>query len=171
AAVTLAFDARVVAFCTAAAVLVGAVFGMAPAFQATAMAPTEAMGADTRTTVGAGGRVRSLLVMGEVATAVLLLFGAGLLLRTLVAVQSYDRGFRADNVLTMLVDPLGSAYPPPVKQQQFYDQVEAEVRAVPGVADVGWSSGLPLGESVFGEYPFTYEVVGDAPLDGARQRT
>ncbi len=79
--------------------------------------------------------------------------------------QSYDRGYRADNVLTMLVDPLGSAYPPPVKQQQFYDQVEAEVRAVPGVADVGWSSGLPLGESVFGEYPFNYEVVGDAPLD------
>ncbi len=85
--------------------------------------------------------------------------------------QSYDRGYRADNVLTMLVDPLGSAYPPPLKQQQFYDQVEAEVRAVPGVADVGWSSGLPLGESVFGEYPFNYEVVGDAPLDAARKPT
>ena len=72
-----------------------------------------------------------------------------------MAVQSYDRGYRAESVLTMLVDPLGSAYPPPVKQQQFFDQVEAEVRAVPGVADVGWSSGLPLGESVFGEYPLT----------------
>ncbi len=171
AAVTLAFDLRVVAFCTVAAVMVGAVFGIAPAFQATAVAPTEAMGADTRTTVGGGGRVRSLLVMGEVATAVLLLFGAGLLLRTLIAVQSYDRGYRAENVLTMLVDPLGSAYPPPFKQQQFYDQVEAEVRAVPGVADVGWSSGLPLGESVFGEYLFNYEVVGDAPLDPARKPT
>ena len=171
AAVTLSFDMRVVAFCAAAALLVGAVFGMAPAFHATAMAPTEAMGADSRTTTGGGGRLRSLLVAGEVATAVLLLFGAGLLLRTLIAVQSYDRGYRADNVLTMLVDPLGSAYPPPVKQQQFYDQVEAEVRAVPGVADVGWSSGLPLGESVFGEYPFHYEVVGDAPLDEARKPT
>jgi putative ABC transport system permease protein len=171
AAVTLSFDMRVVAFCAAAALLVGAVFGIAPAFQATAMAPTEAMGADTRTTVGGGGRIRSLLVMGEVATAVLLLFGAGLLLRTLIAVQSYDRGFRAENVLTMMVDPLGSAYPPPVKQQQFYDQVEAEVRAVPGVADAAWSSGLPLGESVFGEYPFHYEVVGDVPLDDARKPT
>ena len=171
AAVTLSFDIRVVAFCAAAALLVGAVFGIAPAFHATGMAPTEAMGADSRTTTGGGGRLRSLLVAGEVATAVLLLFGAGLLLRTLIAVQSYDRGYRADNVLTMLVDPLGSAYPPPVKQQQFYDQVEAEVRAVPGVADVGWSSGLPLGESVFGEYPFHYEVVGDAPLDEARKPT
>ena len=171
AAVTLSFDIRVVAFCAAAALLVGAVFGIAPAFHATALAPTEAMGADSRTTTGGGGRLRSLLVAGEVAMAVLLLFGAGLLLRTLIAVQSYDRGYRADNVLTMLVDPLGSAYPPPVKQQQFYDQVEAEVRAVPGVADVGWSSGLPLGESVFGEYPFHYEVVGDAPLDEARKPT
>jgi putative ABC transport system permease protein len=171
AAVTLSFDIRIVAFCAAAALLVGAVFGIAPAFHATAMAPTEAMGADSRTTTGGGGRLRSLLVAGEVATAVLLLFGAGLLLRTLMAVQSYDRGYRADNVLTMLVDPLGSAYPPPLKQQQFYDQVEAEVRAVPGVADVGWSSGLPLGESVFGEYPWHYEVVGDAPLDDARKPT
>jgi putative ABC transport system permease protein len=169
AAVTLSFDMRVVAFCGAAALLVGVVFGIAPAFQATAVSATEAMGADTRTTVGGGGRIRSLLVIGEVATAVLLLFGAGLLLRTLLAVQTYDRGYRADQVLTMLVDPLGSAYPPPVKQQQFYDQVEAEVRAVPGVADVAWSSGLPLGESVFGEYPFNYEVVGDAPLDPAQQ--
>lgn len=167
--VSLSFDLRVVAFCGLAALLVGVVFGTVPAFQATAVSPTEAMGADSRTTTGGGGRLRSVLVMGEVATAVLLLFGAGLLLRTLLAVQSFDRGYRADSVLTMLVDPLGSAYPPPLKQQQFYDQVEAEVRALPGVADVGWSSALPLGESVFGEYPFNYEVVGDAPRELARR--
>jgi len=169
ATVTLTFDLRIVAFCAITALIVGVVFGIAPAFQATKVSASEAMGADGRTTVGGGGRIRGLLVIGEVATAVLLLFGAGLLLRTLMAVQSYDRGYRADNVLTMLVDPLGSAYPPPVKQQQFYDQVEAEVRALPGVADAGWSSGLPLGESVFGEYLFNYEVAGDAPLDPAHQ--
>ncbi|MEO7158086.1 MAG: FtsX-like permease family protein, partial [Vicinamibacterales bacterium] len=171
ATVSLSFDMRVVAFCAMAALMVGVVFGIAPAFQATAVSATEAMGADSRTTTGSGGGMRNLLVVGEVATAVLLLFGAGLLLRTLVAVQSFDRGYRAGNVLTMLVDPLGSAYPPPVKQQQFYDQVEAEVRAVPGVADVGWSSGLPLGDSVFGDYLFNYEVVGDAPQDPAHLPT
>lgn len=171
ATVSLSFDMRVVGFCALAALIVGIVFGIAPAFQATAVSATQAMGADSRTTTGSGGAMRNLLVVGEVATAVLLLFGAGLLLRTLMAVQSYDRGFRADNVLTMLVDPLGSAYPPPLKQQQFYDQVEAEVRALPGVADVGWSSGLPLGESVIGDYLFNYEVVGDAPLDPARKPT
>ena len=58
-----------------------------------------------------------------------------------------------------------------MKQQQFYDQVEAEVRAVPGVADVGWSSGLPLGESIFGEYLFNYQVAGDPPLEEGRKPT
>ena len=170
-AVTLAFDLRVVAFCAATALLVGVVFGIAPAWQATSFSSPEVMGSDSRTTTGGGGRLRSLLVVGEVATAVLLLFGAGLLLRTLVAVESYDRGYRAGSVLAMLVDPLGSAYPTPEKLQQFFDQVEAEVRTVPGVADVGWSTALPLGESLFGEYPFHYEVVGDAPLDAARKPT
>jgi len=172
ATVTLAFDLRVVAFCIAAALLIGVVFGIAPAWQATSISASEAMGADSRTTTGGGGRLRSLLVTGEVATAVLLLVGAGLLLRTLIAVESFDRGYRADGVLTMVVDPLGSSYPTPERLQQFFDQVEDEVRAVPGVQDVAWSSGLPLGDSVFGEYPWTYEVVGDAPLaEGQRPTT
>ena len=137
ATVTLAFDLRVVAFCAAAALTIGVLFGLAPAWQATSISTVAAMGADTRTTTGGGGRLRSLLVIGEVATAVLLLFGAGLLLRTLMAVESFDRGYRAESVLTMLVDPLGSSYPTPEKLQQFFDQVEAEVRTVPGVQDVG----------------------------------
>jgi putative ABC transport system permease protein len=169
--VTLQFDMRVVAFCAVAALVVGVLFGIAPAFQATAGAPTEAMGADTRTTVGSGGRLRSLLVVGEVATAVLLLFGAGLLLRTLLAVESFDRGFKARNVLSMLVDPLGSTYPTPEKLRQFLAQVEADTRALPGVQDVAWSSAVPLGESVFGEYPFNYAVVGDAPVETSRKPT
>jgi putative ABC transport system permease protein len=169
ATVTLAFDLRIVAFCAIAALIVGVVFGIAPAFQATAVSATEAMGADSRTTVGSGGRVRSLLVMGEVATAVLLLFGAGLLLRTLIAVQSFDRGYRAESVLSMLVDPLQQSYPTPERLQQFFDQVEAEVRAVPGVADVGWSSALPLGESLYGDFSLTYEIVGDPPVEESRR--
>jgi len=171
ATVTLSFDMRIVAFCAAASLLVGVLFGIAPAWQAMSFSSPEVMGSDSRTITGGGGRLRNLFVIGEVATAVLLLFGAGLLLRTLIAVSSYDRGYRAGSVLSMLVDPLGSAYPTPEKLQQFFDQVEAEVRAVPGVADVGWSTALPLGDSIFGEYPFHYEVVGDAPLDASRKPT
>src|SRR5687768_11186250 len=171
AAVALSFDTRVVAFCAAASLLVGVVFGLAPALQATSFSSPEVMGSDSRTTTGGGGRLRNLFVVSQVATAVLLLFGAGLLLRTLIAVSSYDRGYRAESVLSMLVDPLGPTYPTPETLQQFYDQVEAEVRAVPGVADVGWSTALPLGASIFGEYPFHYEIAGNAPVDAARKPT
>jgi putative ABC transport system permease protein len=167
--VVLQFDLRVVAFCAIAALIVGLLFGIAPAWQATNFSSPEVMGADSRTTTAGGGRARSLLVAGEVATAVLLLFGAGLLLRTLMAVESFDRGFGADNVLTMLVDPLGSNLPTPEKLQQFFDQVEAEVRAVPAVQDVGWSTAVPLGDSMYGESPFTYEIVGDAPVEEGRR--
>jgi putative ABC transport system permease protein len=76
--VILQFDLRVVAFCAVAALVVGVLFGIAPAWQATNFSSPEVMGSDTRTTTGGGGTLRSLLVMGEVATAVLLLFGAGL---------------------------------------------------------------------------------------------
>jgi putative ABC transport system permease protein len=146
-------------------------FGIAPAWQATSFSSPEVMGTDSRTTTGGGGRMRNLLVVGEVAMAVLLLFGAGLLLRTLMAVESFDRGFSTTNVLTMLVDPLGSTYPSPQKLQQFFDQVEGEVRAIPGVEDVAYTSGLPLGESLFGEFALNYEIVGDPPVEESRRPT
>lgn len=132
ASVSLTFDRRVVAFCAAAAVLVGLLFGVIPAWKATAFSMAEVIGSDTRTTTGSGGRLRALLVAGEVAMAVFLLCGAGLLLRTLLAVEAFDRGYRADSVLSMLVDPLGSKYPTDAALQQFYDQLEDIARAATG---------------------------------------
>jgi putative ABC transport system permease protein len=102
---------------------------------------------------------------------VLLLFGSGLLLRTLMAVNSYDRGYRAGSVLTMMVDPLGSSYPTPERLQQFYDQVAAEVRTIPGVQDVAWSSALPLGDSLYGDFALTYQVVGDPEVPEPQRPT
>jgi putative ABC transport system permease protein len=168
AAVTLAFDFRVIAFCAGAALVVGLLFGIVPAWQATSVSPAMA-GDDDRTTAGTGGRLRGLLVMGEVATAVLLLFGAGLLLRSLMAVDSFDRGYRAGSVVSMLVDPLGSKYPTDEALQQFFDQVEAEVRTIPGLADVAYSSARPL--EGFDAGTFSYEIVGDPPLDDAKRPT
>jgi putative ABC transport system permease protein len=167
AAVTLAFDARVVAFCAAAALLVGLVFGLAPAWQATEFSSAQVIASDSRTATGRGGRARGLLVVGEVATAVILLFGAGLLLRTLIAVESVDRGYRADGVLTMIVDPLGSRYPTRASLLQFFDAVEQEIRALPVVRDVAWASTLPLGPSYAGQSSF--EIVGDAPVEESKR--
>jgi hypothetical protein len=160
ATVTLTFDARVVAFCATAALLVGLLFGVMPAWKATEFSSADVIRSGSRATAG-GGHLRGLLVIGEVATAVLLLFGAGLLLRTLIAVEAFDRGYRAESVLSMLVDPLGSKYPTAASLQQFYDQVETEVSAVPGVASVAWASALPL--DFFDEGGRSFEIVGDPP--------
>ena len=97
--VALTFDVRVAAFCGLAALIVGVLFGLAPAWQATSAASPQMVGSDTRTTTGRGGRLRGVLVIVEVATAVLLLSGAGLLLRTLFAVEGVDRGYRRRGVL------------------------------------------------------------------------
>src|SRR4029079_18046921 len=163
------FDMRVVAFCAGAALLVGLVFGVMPAWKATEFSSAEVLGSDSRTMTRTGGRLRGLLVVGEIATAVLLLFGAGLLLRTLLAVDAFDRGYRAESVLSMLVDPLGSKYPTPESLQQFFDQVEAEVAAVPGVASVGWAEELPL--DFFDAGGLSFEIVGDPPVDQSQRPT
>ena len=162
ATVTLAFDMRVIGFCAVAALVVGLVFGVMPALKATDFSSAQVITSDSRTTTG-GGTLRGLLVIGELATAVLLLFGAGLLLRTLAAVDAFDRGFRAESVLSMLVDPLGSKYPNVPSLQQFFDEVEAEIAAVPGVAGVAWASELPL--DFFDSGGLSFEIVGDPPVD------
>ena len=162
ATVTLTFNSQVVAFSAAAALLVGVIFGVMPAWKATDFSSAEVLGAQGRSIAGGGGTLRRLLVVGEVATAVLLLFGAGLLLRTLVAVETFDRGYRAESVLSMLVDPLGSKYPTPDSLQQFFDQVEAEVGSAPGVASVGWADSLPL--DFFDAGGLSFEIIGDPPV-------
>jgi putative ABC transport system permease protein len=167
ASVVPEFDARVVVFCAVAALLVGVVFGLMPAWRATDFSLMEVIGSDNRSVTSGAGAVRGLIVVGEVAIAVLLLFGAGLLLRTLMAVESFDRGYRAESVLSMLVDPLGSKYPTDEALQQFFDQVEAEVAAAPGVAAVAWASALPL--DFFDSGGFSFEIIGDPPADDSQR--
>jgi putative ABC transport system permease protein len=159
AGVAVAFDLRVATFCAATALAVGVLFGLAPAWQATSGSSVHAMASEGRGTTGHGGALRGLLVVGEVATAVILLFGAGLLLRTLLNVDGVDRGYRADSVLTMIVDPLASQYPTPEKLMQFYQEVEQQVGAAPGVGSVGWATTLPFGES--GAGAFFVQIVGE----------
>jgi putative ABC transport system permease protein len=164
AAVTLTFDVRVVAFCAATVLLVGLLFGLVPAWQATEFSPAHVIASDSRTTTGGGGRIRGLLVAGQVATAVILLVGAGLLLRTLLAVERVDRGYRAESVLTMIVDPPG--FP---SLLQFYEAVEQEVMTLPGVRGVAWATTLPLGRSYQG--PSFFEIVGDPPVAESQRPT
>jgi predicted permease len=163
AAMTLTFDLRVATFSAAAALLVGVLFGLAPAWQSTDFAAAQALAAESRGTSSRGGWLRNALVTAEVATAVVLLFGAGLLLRSLLAVDAVDRGYGTDNVLTMYVDPLGSRYPTPATLQQFFDEVEREITAAPGVRRVAWAGTIPLRGGEVDRW--TFEVVGEPPAD------
>jgi putative ABC transport system permease protein len=162
----VAFDQRVVAFCAGTALLTGVLFGLVPAWQATRSSLVQALSAEGRTTTR-GGRVRSLLVIGEVAAAVMLLCGAGLLLRTLLVLDGVEPGYRAKSVLTMgVILPYGlpiSRYKSEAQIRRFQDDVEREVKALPGVRSVGWVSALPLDRAFYGTNSF--EIVGDPPRE------
>ncbi len=169
AAVTIEFDLRVVAFCAAAAVFVGLLFGVVPAWQATRFSLAQAIASQGRSGTGRGGGLRRAIVAAEVATAVLLLVGAGLLLRTLLAVDGVDRGYRVDRALTMMVDPLGSHYPTKPLLLHFFEDIERQVRAIPGVRDMAWATTLPLGPSSAGASVF--DIVGAPPVAESRRPT
>ena len=162
-AVTLSFNARVAVFCAAVSLFVGLLFGIIPALHATGAGLMPAIGSAARSTSGRASRLREWLVATEVATAVLLLVGAGLLLRCVLFLDRVDRGYKATGVLTMMVDPLGAKYPTPASLLRFFDDVEREVRSVPGVRTASWSTTVPLGASDIA--PTAFDVVGNPPAD------
>ena len=136
ASVTLGFDARVVMFGIAAAVAVGILFGLGPAWQATRASLTSTLASESRSSTGSG-RFRSVVVSGEVAAAVLLLCGAGLLLRTLLVLVNVDTGYRVDASRVLTLDfsvDFGPKTPRPTQESlmQFYDTVAREVGEAAG---------------------------------------
>lgn len=150
-AVSLQMDLRLAGFCLFAALATGVLFGLAPAWQASHVAPAQAMGSNGRGLVSSGGRLRGALAIGQVAIAVALLFAGGLLMRSLNALDNVQRGYGADNVLTVMVDPLGNRYPTRADLVRFYDEVGREVRDLPGVRNAAWATTLPMGTSSFGD--------------------
>src|SRR5262249_57846099 len=128
----------VLAFCVMAAFARGVAFGAGRGGQATPLPPVQAMMAGGRTSTRSGWSFRSVLGMSQVAAAVILLCGAGLLLRSLVALGRVDSGSRTSEVLTMTISlpfvranaPAGMRYVTPESQLQFYEAVEREVRSI-----------------------------------------
>src|SRR5688572_16000588 len=164
AAMQLEFDARVVLFGVAAAIAVGLLFGLGPAWQATRTSIARTLGSESRSAT-ATGRFRRAIVSGEVAAAVLLLCGAGLFLRTLLVLVNTDTGYRVEASRVLTLDfslTFGPATPRPTPESlmQFIDTVTRDVAARPEVRNVGWTSSLPYGTtSELGMW--SIEVVGD----------
>ena len=174
AAVTPAFDLRVVLFGLAAALAVGVGFGLVPAWQATGASLVGVMSSESRSATATGSRLRSLLVASEVAAAVLLLCGAGLLLQTVLTLISGDTGYRSTSGSVLSLDfsvrtGKNSRYPSEEAIAKFYDAVGRDVASLPEVRSVGWASSLPYGTSELGRWAFG--IVGDPQVAGRDRPT
>jgi predicted permease len=138
-------DWRVLLFTAILVIFTGMVSGIAPAFQSTRAELAESLKAGGRgATLSTGRRVRSTLVVGELALAVLLVCGAGLLIRSLWGLSHVDPGFCSDNVLTARITPNVSFCNDPGRCFSFFHDLLGGIRALPGVSDAALVSTLPL---------------------------
>ncbi len=141
----LRVDGRVLLFATVTSVLTGLLFGTVPAWRAArvdlvrGLADGGSAGAAPR-----GQRLRSALVVAEVALCLVLLVGAGLLLRSLVAVLTTDPGFSKDGVVTLRLNLPDTRYESSTKRAQFYESILERTAALPGVKAAGLASPLPM---------------------------
>lgn len=142
----LNLDPRVLGFTLLVTLLTAVFFGLAPAFEASKLDLNEALKqGGGRTGLNAGGnRLRSTLVVAEVALALVLLVGAGLLIQTFVKLQNQYAGLRAENVLTLRTVLPRNKYPEHAQRVAFYNQVLDRVKSLPGVVSAGYVTTVPL---------------------------
>jgi len=140
-------DGWVLAFTLVISLLTGVVAGLVPAIRASKSNLNDSLKQGLgRTDADSGGnRTRSVLVVSEVALSLVLLIGAGLMIRSLSRLRNVDPGLDSHNVLTMSFALSSTKYDKPVQQIAFYDQLLQRVRALPGVASAGAIDSLPLG--------------------------
>jgi len=142
----IAIDWRVLLYTLVISLLTGIIFGLAPALQISRSHLSESLKEGTRgSTSGRRSHlVRSGLVVSEVALSLMLLIGAGLLLRSFVLMLTEDLGFNPSDVLTMQVWVPESHYPEKAKVINFFQQATDRIAALPGVEAAGASNYLPL---------------------------
>jgi predicted permease len=141
-------DGSVLAFTFGMSVLTGIAFGLVPALRASVMPLRESLTADPRTTIGSGAtRARQLLVVGDLALALVLLAGAGLMLKSVQALMDAQPGFSSDGVLTAQFSLVGEAYREDSAVVVFGDRVLEKVKALPGVQSAALAGQVPMGHN------------------------
>ena len=155
----------VLAFTLVLAVVTGIVFGVVPALTVIRGNTSSLLKDDS--TRGSASRgtsfTRSALVVAETALALVLLIGAGLLIRSFARLQQVDPGFSPESVLTAQIALPPSRYPDPAKMGAFWDRLAAKSRALPGVTAVGLTSNVPFNGMVSSG---SYSIVGYTPPPG-----
>jgi predicted permease len=142
-------DASAFAFIVVLATLAGLLFGMAPALQLSELAVHDALKASGRGTTAnrSGRRVRTALVVSEIALACVLLVGSGLLIRSFLKLLDVDLGFRPDSVMSIRIDPDQQVLASQARFASYVDEALRLTKAIPGVEAAAISDGLPLGKN------------------------
>jgi len=142
---SLSLDTGILAFSFGLSLVTGLLFGLAPAVQSSRLDLNEALKEGGRqSSAGASHRLRSAMVVTEIALAVVLLVGAGLMMKSLLRLLQTNVGFKTENVLTMTVVLPPSKYTDPNQQIGFNDQLRERVQSLPGVTGAGTVNILPL---------------------------
>ena len=145
-------DMRVLLFTLGISIVTGLIFGLAPALQISKPNLTESLKEGGRSS-GAGGsrnRLRSALVVSEIAMTLVLLVCAGLLIRTVMRLRSVDTGFNPQNILAMNIGLPAIKYPKPENRIAFFKQTTERIASLPGVKAAGITSVLPLSDNFDG---------------------
>jgi putative ABC transport system permease protein len=172
----ISVDARVLIFTLLISLLTALVFGLLPAFQVAKGDMQRALNEVGRggTQSRRQGRLRGLLIASEMALALVLLVGAGLMIESFLRLRRVDAGFNAQNVLTMRIPLPAAKYPspqtidePPPAGLNFYERLLERVRQLPGVESAGVSTGLPLGAG--SNWGKLFSVEGHTPPSSMEQ--
>lgn len=168
-ATSVAIDARVLAFTAGLAALTTVLFSLVPAWRAARIDLTDSLkdGGQQGTVGAARQRLRRALVVAEMALAVVLLVGAGLMIRSLWALQHIDIGFAPANVLTARLSLPAATYGEPDQVNGFYRQLLERVRALPGVEHAGVMRSLPLSDEI-GDWGLDVEGFEETPDNRAK---
>jgi len=139
-------DAQVLAFTIVVAVIAGVLAGVLPAFRFTRGDVNEALkqGQSRGSSDASGANTRGILVVSEVALSLVLLVGAGLMIRTLIELSKVQPGFDPNNVLTAVLTVPGGRYTTDSARAAFYDRVLQQVRTIPGIDSAGFIDSLPI---------------------------
>ncbi|HWY46836.1 MAG TPA: ABC transporter permease [Bryobacteraceae bacterium] len=159
-------DVTVLLFTVAVAVLTGIIFGLGPALHSSRVDLNDALKASSRSLSG-GGRLRGIMIISEVALAMILLTGAGLLMRSFLRLENVNPGFRPQNLLTMRIGLASARYPQRTQQTAFYDRVLELTSVIPGVRDAAVANALPVNRAI----GYFFNIEGRPALDPTKAPT
>jgi predicted permease len=165
---TVALNVRVLLFTIATSIVVTVLFGLAPALGALRIDVSDALKEGrSATSAKSGQRFRATLVVVQTALAVVLLVGAGLLVRSIAALERIDLGLRPDHVLTMRVSLPATSYASPEAVVGFYARLVDAIRGLPGVRAAGAVRSLPLASEI-GDWSLTVDGYTPPPGTAAK---